>query len=139
MVMLEHRAERLAGVGIVVHDENVYALEGRSAVDTTTRALHGPRLSLDRRVAGRETHREGRSQPFPRAFRVHGTPVQLHQVTDDRQPESEAAVLPRAGAVGLPEAIEDVRKEIGADALASVADRDPGAPRLALEPDSDSP
>src|SRR5207244_2762869 len=98
-------AQHLAGVGIVVHDENLHALERLDAVNTSTRALHGPRLGLDLRVSGRETHREGRPQSVPRAFRAHRAAVQLHQVTDNRQPESEAAMLPRARAVGLPEAI----------------------------------
>ena len=47
--------------------------------------------------------------------------VQLDEVPHDREPEAEPAVHARGRAVGLPEALEDVRQELGRDALAGVA------------------
>lgn len=45
-------------------------------------------------------------------------------MADDGQPEAEAAVAPRRGGVGLPEALEDVRQPLRVDADALVADLD---------------
>src|SRR5438093_1432400 len=50
--------------------------------------------------------------------------VQLDDVADDGQPESEAAVEPGRTAVGLLEPLEDVGQEGRADALPGVAHRD---------------
>ena len=50
--------------------------------------------------------------------------VQFHQVLDDRQTESQAAVGAREGLVGLPEPIEDERQKRGFEADAGVGHRD---------------
>ena len=54
----------------------------------------------------------------------HGTAVQLDDVADDRQAETQAAVRALAAAVELAEAIEHERLELGSDAAAGVADLD---------------
>src|SRR5204863_9920406 len=64
-------------------------------------------------------------------------PVAPGQPAEDR--EAGAAVPAGAGAVRLPEPLEDVREEIRADALAGVADGEPGAVVDALERDADPP
>src|SRR5439155_13066258 len=69
----------------------------------------------------RQPHGERRAQVRPRALGLHVAAVQLDQMTNDREPESQTAVGTRARAVGLPEAIEDVRQELGRDAAAGVA------------------
>ena len=48
---------------------------------------------------------------------MDGAAVELDDVADDRQAEPEPAVGPRGNALGLPESIEHVRKELGRDAL----------------------
>ena len=55
----------------------------------------------------------------------------------ERQSEPEPAVGPRAGAVALPEALEDVRHELGVDADAGVGDHDLGPSRHAAQADAD--
>ena len=51
--------------------------------------------------------------------------MELHQVLDDRQAEPEPASLTACvDAIGLAEALEDVRQELRRDADAGVGDRD---------------
>jgi hypothetical protein len=52
--------------------------------------------------------------------------VQLDEVTDQRQPEAEAAVGAGARAVGLPERLEHVGEDAGGDPLAGVGHLDLG-------------
>ena len=58
---------------------------------------------------------------------------------NERQPQPQPAVTPRAGRVGLPEAVEDERQELRLDALAGVADRDADMIGGALHPQLDAP
>jgi hypothetical protein len=50
--------------------------------------------------------------------------VQLHQVANERQAESEPGVAPRRPAVGLLESLEHVGQHVGSDALPAIADGD---------------
>src|SRR2546426_646282 len=65
--------------------------------------------------------------------------VELDQVLHERQPEAEAAVGPRGGAVLLPETVEDERENVGADAPARVAHHDLDVRADALEVDLHPP
>src|SRR5262249_27258647 len=68
----------------------------------------------------RQGDREPRPPPAPPAGCRGATPVQLDQPTRDRQAEPETSVAPRAARIGLAEALEDVRQELGRDAFAGV-------------------
>ena len=47
--------------------------------------------------------------------------MHLDEVLHDREAEPEAAVMAGRGGIALAEALEDVRQDLGADALAGVA------------------
>ena len=66
-------------------------------------------------------------------------PMQLDQVPHDREAEAEAAVRARHAAVGLTEAIEDVRQELRGDADAGVGTRSRRAPSIRDEAISTRP
>src|ERR671928_1656779 len=58
-------------------------------------------------------------------------------MSDDCEPESEPAVLPRRRAVGLSEAVEDVRQKVGRNPLPRVANGDARLREQALDADLD--
>ena len=64
--------------------------------------------------------------------------MQLDQVTDNRQPQAEPALLPRDRRVGLAEAVKHVRQELRVYADAAVAhthlDVGVGAPQTDFDP-----
>src|SRR5262249_47052221 len=60
----------------------------------------------------------------PAAARRQRPAVQLDQVLDDGEAQSEAAMASRAGGVGLREALEQTRDEPLLDPLTRVGDRD---------------
>ena len=76
----------------------------------------------DLRDRQRQSDDEGRAFPFAGTLRVDAAPVQLDQVLDERQPQAEAAVRPRARAIRLRETLEDEGKHVGSDARSCVAD-----------------
>ena len=63
-------------------------------------------------------------RPTPSTGRVHGSPVQLDELPDDGQPETESGVTSRRRAIGLAEALEHVWQKVRADALAGIDDPD---------------
>ena len=65
--------------------------------------------------------------------------MQLRDLLDDGQAEAEAAVRTTRGAVGLPEALEHVRQNVGRDADAVVAHADDDPVGVALDIDDDAP
>ena len=75
----------------------------------------------------------------PRALSGHCPPVGFNEMADDRQPQPEPALGPRAGAISLAEAIEDLRQELRADAMPGVTDRNPDAVMNVRERHPDSP
>ena len=124
----EHRTQQFARIGLVVDDQHVRAFE-------IERARARPPLDCDCRrhamlgLANGQVHRERRSLSLAAAVGRHASAMQLDEMTPDRQTESEAAVLPRRAAVGLPEPFEDVRQKCRSDAVAGVGhiDADVGA------------
>ena len=66
---------------------------------------------------------ERRARAFARALGADRAAVQLDQLLDDRQAQPQAAVAAGGGGVGLAEAVEHVRQELGRDALAGVGRR----------------
>ena len=117
----EDLPQRLAGIDLVLDEEDARAGE----------ALGGSRR---RHVAGGvggfvepggeegQTRNEGGPEIRAGAPRLDAAPVELDQVADDGEPETEAAAPPRRGAVGLAERLEDVWQEARRDALAGVGD-----------------
>src|SRR5207302_2388896 len=57
-----------------------------------------------------------------RARGLHGAAVPLDYVAYDRESEAEPAVLPRDRAIGLSKPVEDVRRDLGREAVAGVGD-----------------
>src|SRR5688572_1079468 len=68
--------------------------------------------------------RDGERRPasFPLAVGADGAAMQLHQVANDRETESEAAVLASRAGIGLTEAVEDEREKRRRDADAGIGD-----------------
>src|SRR2546427_10906730 len=86
-----------------------------------------------------QLHDERRALSLARALGGDTAAVELDQVLHERQPEAEAAVGPRGGAVLLPETVEDERENVGADAPARVAHHDLDVGADALEVDLHPP
>src|SRR5205085_8163978 len=68
-----------------------------------------------------QAHVEARASPLGARGRDLAA-VRLGEFFDEREADAESAVSSRGGAVGLPEAIPDVRHEVGGYALARVLD-----------------
>ena len=49
--------------------------------------------------------------------------MEFNQVLYDRKPQPQSAMASRSRAVSLPESLEDVRQDVGRDALAGVGNR----------------
>src|SRR2546427_26116 len=82
---------------------------------------------------------ERRPVAFAPTARLDGPAVQLDQTADDGEPEPEAGLPLRCpGGVRLAEGVEDVGKEVDADALARVAHGDARQPVLAFQRDLDA-
>src|SRR5262249_47502287 len=79
--------------------------------------------------------------PAPRAIarRRDRPAVQLDQMFNERKPQPQSAMTPRARRVGLSEVLEDERQELRLDALAGVADRDADTVGVALHAQLDAP
>src|SRR5262252_4523701 len=63
--------------------------------------------------------------------------MQLDQVADQRETDSQPAMRRRVAAFGLPNALENVGQDVGRDALARIADDDLDVRSDALEPNLD--
>src|SRR5438067_753978 len=138
---LEAHGHRFAHVGLVFDEEHVEAVERQGARAGASREPAEPRgvARLDILRRHREPHREGGALALARTRGRHRAAVPLDQVAHDRQPEPQPPVRARARAVGLPEALEDVRQEVGRNPDARVTHADHGVMRVAREPDGDAP
>src|SRR5688500_1618312 len=92
------------------------------------RGLGSALLKRDRLTCGsaggchRQTNGERRAVSHAGTGRLHRSPVQLHQLTDDAKPETQSGVTLCRRICGLTEALEYVRQEIRADATARIDD-----------------
>src|SRR5581483_1171986 len=129
----EDGLEEFAGFRLVIHDERAHPGQFKPQPVRHwpfDRAGEVGQLLTVRTVltllydCEREADDEGRPLPHARALGGDRPAVQLRQVSRNRQAEAEAALFARDRAVGLAEALEDVRQEVPADALPGVADRD---------------
>ena len=64
-----------------------------------------------------QADREGRAVPFAGTLRLHGPAVHFGQMLDDGKPQAQSAVRPSRRAVGLAEALKDVRQQFRTDTL----------------------
>src|SRR5437870_11661092 len=72
----------------------------------------------------RQLDHEFRALPPAGTVGDDAAPVQLDEVFDEGQTESEARMRSRARAVRLPKALEDVRQDLRGDALSRIAHHD---------------
>src|SRR5437867_12480784 len=93
----------------------------RSSGRHTGDALIYGRDAVTFRGGYRQDDGDRRPLPRARALGAHPSAVELDQMADDREPEPEAGVNARARAIGLLEAFEDVRQQVGLDTPAGVA------------------
>ena len=134
-VGLEHRAHEIGGVGMVLGDEHAHADQHLAAGGGGGRGR--PAAAAAAGAAGqRQPHREGRALAPAGARGAHRAGVQLGEVTHDRQPQAEAPVATRDRAVGLPEAVEDARQDLGLDPDAGVGQRQHRELAVARQPDA---
>ena len=76
---------------------------------------------------------------FTGALRVHAAAVQLDEVPDQREADSQPSLAACAPALALTQSVEDIGQHVGRDALPGVADDDLDVRPNALELDLDSP
>src|SRR3954468_9275527 len=129
-----------AGRLIVVDNEDRQSLQSRQVGPAPVAGEYcrpSDHLVLD--GDEREGYLEGRSLPLAFARRGHRAPVRLDDVPDDRETETEAAVVPRRSAVFLGEPVEDVGQESGIDSGAGVAHLDDGVPAGAADGERHAP
>ena len=84
------------------------------------RALLGGQIQLGSHGRHGQRHRERRTRSHAHALCPDGPAVQLDELLRDGEPKTQPAMTPRGRSVRLPEALEQVRKELGMDALADV-------------------
>ena len=70
----------------------------------------------------RQVDDKRRALPFAPAVGADGPTVAFHDVPDDRQSNSQAAMHPGRKTASLPEAFENVRQEVGANADTGITD-----------------
>ena len=103
--------------------------------------MRGRARSFRRHVGVRDHQRQPdakcRALPLAGAFRSHRAAVQLHQVTNDGEAETQAGVFARRPGVALTEAFEHERQELRLDAGPRVADHDLDVRIDVLEDDLD--
>src|SRR5207253_8979772 len=112
--------EHFARVTIVVDDENVKA----ATEPRKRRGLHwsaddgdgAPLLDVGGANRQRKDDRKRRAATDAGALGPNRAAVQRHEVTHDREPESDPAVDPRRGRILLAKGFEDVRQELRSDA-----------------------
>ena len=120
--LAEQVGHHLAGIGVVLDDQNLRPREIRQGADgeRARRDRRHRRVRLDGgpgRLGGSDADRQMQTERGAAiasiARRLDRAAVQLDDVPDDGQPEAEAGVRPRRAAVGLAEAIEDERQHLG--------------------------
>src|SRR5437899_8185196 len=72
----------------------------------------------------RQPHHEGRALPLTGTLGVDAATVELREVADEREADPEPAVATRASALALSQPVEDIRQDLGRDALPRIADDD---------------
>jgi hypothetical protein len=107
-------------VVVIIDNENPHAFQvcGRHGYAGTLcwfRAVRGDR-SLASDVYGKRDRKIG-AKACTLAMRRDGTPVQLDQVTDDREAKPESPLPSRRRAIELPESIENVGEKVRFDAI----------------------
>ncbi len=114
--MLQDIAQQLAGVLIVVDDQDPRPFEGDGGIRQRVPDDH-----IGRRGTERQSHPERRAVGDTCALRGYRASVCFDEISSDREAQSQPPLNPRGAGVGLPESIEHVAQEFGSDALSRVA------------------
>ena len=129
----QHQRRESAAIRVVVDDQDAEIVEPRQTRHGRGHRRRGPsfadhpgrRRPTDPNLGRpRKTHGERRAAPDALAGRVHGSSVQLDELPNDGQPETESGMAPGHRAVSLAETIEHVRQEHRIDALAGIDNLD---------------
>src|SRR6267142_3387875 len=121
--LAENLGEEVPRVGLIVHDQDPSPGEiDQPRGGALESPVHGRGFRGRANVVGgkRELDHQRRSSAFPLALRPHSARVELHDMAHDRETEPEAPMPSRP--VVLPEAVEDVREKLPADAPTGIAD-----------------
>src|SRR5688572_3554537 len=86
-----------------------------------------------------EVHHEPRSLTVRHVRRMHRPTMQFYEMAHDGKSQTEPAVLACSRGVVLPEPVEDVREQIGADPRSAVDDADLDVRVHALQEHRDPP
>src|SRR5688572_7544105 len=116
---------------MVINDQDAQPIEPLDPRRGRGRRRRGsPLQELDRLTCStgagwnRQTNGERGATPYALAGRVHGSPVQFHELTDDAKPKTESGVALRRRVFSLAEPPEHVWQKVRADALACIDDPD---------------
>src|SRR5690606_8108486 len=124
----ERLLEGLRGVFVVIDDEHAPRCEGRRRAGARRLRI---RSGL-RGVGARDAHRELAAEARACALCRNGAAMQLHQATNDREPEPEPAFAAIEPLSALREDVENPGKHERLDADARVANREDDVDALPL-------
>jgi len=146
-VFSERCREQRARLRLIVHRQYADPGERRQAgerervcagADFCGDGIRGP-PPLQLRRAQRKPHCERRPAPHALALGCNHAAVQLDQLFNQRQPQSQPAVPPRARHIVLAEAVEDREQERRLDAFAVVRNAEDNLLAHAFQPQFDAP
>jgi hypothetical protein len=114
----EDHSHDLPRLRIVLDEQDARALDARRQIARTVARRHA---GLHR---GHERQRDGERRPLPFAVRMRrdAPAVHLDELARDREADAETACPASRAAVGLAEALEDVRQKTGDDPASRVGD-----------------
>ena len=118
----QRRAREITRVRLVLNQEDAHGGEcpwswiGRDALRRRRASAIG---------YGREVHRERRALTFTSTLGAHRPAVQLDEIAHQRQTETEPTMSSGARGIGLPEALEDVRKKRRTDPVSRILHHQP--------------
>jgi hypothetical protein len=121
--LLQDRPQEIAAIGVLIEHEHAQAVERRRRPRARCARRHG-RHQFD--GIQRKPRRELRPAAAGVVARADLTAMQLHQIPDEREADSESACRAGRPRVFLGEAIEDARQECRVDAGAAVRDSQDG-------------
>ena len=119
-MLFQDQRDGLADLRFVVHDKDGDVVEP-GARDQAAMPVH-PAFGLFEDGGYRELHGDGGPMSFARALGADRPAVHLDQLADDGQAQPETSGPSRRSDIGLTEALEHVREELGMDADPGVGD-----------------
>ena len=122
--VFENRRHELTNVRVVFDHQDVQAIQPLKPLIGETRLVSGTPFVGRGGSDDWHAHGEHRSSPWPVAFGSYRSVVLFNDLMGDREAEAEPTMPPGRRAVGLPEAVEHMRKKIRPDPFACIADDD---------------